>query len=83
MRKDSVRIWRKRKKTLGVHREYAQIILAYMENMANQGYCGTQNRLRMCGKYLNVFGECAEKIYAYMEKTQKGSWRILLIRQEI
>ncbi len=35
------------------------------------------------GKYLNVFGECAERIYAHMEKTQKDSWRILLIRQEI
>ncbi len=44
--------------------------------------CGTQNRLRMHGKYLNVFGEYAERIYAYMEKTQKGSWRILITRQE-
>jgi hypothetical protein len=34
-------------------------------------------------EYLNVFGECAERIYAYMEKTQKGYWRILLIRHEI
>ena len=25
----------------------------------------------MRGKYLNVFGECAERIYASMEKTQK------------
>jgi hypothetical protein len=31
----------------------------------------------MRGKYLNVFGECAERIYVYMEKTQKGSWHIL------
>jgi hypothetical protein len=31
----------------------------------------------MRGKYLNVFGECAERIYASMEKTQKGSWCIL------
>jgi hypothetical protein len=38
---------------------------------------GYKNRLRMRGKYLNVFGECAESIYALMEKTQKGSWRIL------
>jgi hypothetical protein len=44
--------------------------------------CGTQNRLRLRGKYLNIFGEYAEWIYAYMEMTQRGSWRILLIRQE-
>jgi hypothetical protein len=44
--------------------------------------CGTQNRLRMRGKYLNIFGEYAERIYAYMEITQRGSWRILLLRQE-
>jgi hypothetical protein len=34
------------------------------------------------GKYLNVFGEYAETIYAYMEMMQRGSWRILLIHQE-
>ncbi len=45
--------------------------------------CGTQNRLRTRGKYLNAFGEYAERIYAYMEKTQRDSWRILLICQEI
>ncbi len=45
--------------------------------------CGTQSRLRMRGKYLNAFGEGAERIYAHMEKTQRDSWRILLIRQEI
>jgi hypothetical protein len=45
--------------------------------MSNQGYLRYKNRLRMSGKYLNVFGECAESIYASMEKTQKGSWRIL------
>jgi hypothetical protein len=44
---------------------------------------GTQNRLRMRGKYINAFGECVEIIYANMEKTQRDSWRILLIRQEI
>jgi hypothetical protein len=37
----------------------------------------------MRGKYLNVFGKYAESIYASMEKTQKGSWRILQIRQEM
>ena len=30
----------------------------------------------MRGKYLNIFGEYAEMIYAYMEMTQRGSWRI-------
>jgi hypothetical protein len=49
--------------------------------MSNQGYLQYENRLRMRGKYLNVFGECAERIYVPMEKTQKGSWRILQIRQ--
>jgi hypothetical protein len=48
-----------------------------METMSNQGYLRYKNRLRMRGKYLNVLGECAERIYASMEKTQKGSWRIL------
>ncbi len=59
--------------------------------MSNQGYLRYKNRLRMrgknrlCmhGKYLNVFGECAERIYALMEKMQKGSWRILQISQEM
>jgi hypothetical protein len=45
--------------------------------------CSTQNCLRMRQKYLNAFGEYAERIYALMEKTQRDSWRILLIRQEI
>jgi hypothetical protein len=43
-------------------------ILAYMDNMANCGYLRTQNRLRIRGKYLNVFGEYAERIYAHMER---------------
>ena len=34
--------------------------------MSNQGYLRYKNRLRMRGKYLNVFGECAESIYAQM-----------------
>jgi hypothetical protein len=42
------------------------------------GYFGTQNRLQICGKYLNVFGEYTERIYAHMEKTH-----IRLIRQDI
>jgi hypothetical protein len=51
--------------------------------MSNQGYLRYKNRLRMRGKYLNGFGECAERIYASMEKTPKVSWRILQIRQEM
>ena len=35
--------------------------------------CGIQNNLRIRGKYLNAFGEYAERIYAYMEKTQRYS----------
>jgi hypothetical protein len=54
-----------------------------METMSNQGYLGYKNRLGMRGKYLNLFGECAERIYASMEETQKDSWRILQIRQEM
>ncbi len=37
--------------------------------------CGKQNRLRIPGKCLNVFGECVERIYANMEKLQRDSWR--------
>jgi len=54
-----------------------------METMSNQGYLRYKNCLRMRGKYLNIFGECAERIYASMEKTQKDSWRFLQIRQEM
>ncbi len=69
------------------HGEYAEGIQAPTENARKEFkhrwricqimvICGTKNRLRMRRKYLNGFGECAERIYAYMEKTQKGSWRI-------
>jgi len=54
-----------------------------METISNQGYLRYKNRLRMRGKYLNGFGECAERIYASMEKTPKVSWLILQIRQEM
>ncbi len=52
---------------------------------------------RICGKYLSVHGdygnlglfavhkivsEYAERIYAYTEKTQRDTWRILQIPQE-
>ncbi len=45
--------------------------------------CGTQSCLRMRGKYLNAFREYTERMYVYMEKMQRDSWGILLIRQEI
>jgi hypothetical protein len=71
--KVSKRIRRLRRKYLRVYGEYGQFGVI----------CGTQNRIRMRGKYLNAFGEYTERIYASMEKTQRDSWRILLIRQEI
>jgi hypothetical protein len=42
------------------------------------------NRLRICGKYLIVYLENKQKesMNAYMEKTQRDSWHILLICQE-
>jgi hypothetical protein len=70
--KVSKHIRRLRRKYLSVDGEYGKLGVI----------CGAQNRLRMRGKYLTVFGIYAERIYAYMEKTQSGSWRILLIRQE-
>jgi hypothetical protein len=72
-----------RGKYLSAYGEHAESIYASMETMSNQGYLRYKNRLRMRGKYLNVFEECAESIYASMEKMQKGSWRILQIRQKM
>jgi hypothetical protein len=72
-----------RGKYLSSYGECAESIYAWMETLSNQGYLRYKNRLGMHGKYLNVFGECAERIYASMEKTQKASWRILQIRQEM
>ncbi len=39
--------------------------------MAIWGYLRYTKSLRMRGKYLNAFGEYAERIYAYMEKTPR------------
>jgi hypothetical protein len=83
MRKVFKYLRRMRGKYLSAYGECAESIYASMETMSNQGYLRYKNRLRMHGKYLNVFGECAKSIYAPMEKTQKGSWRILQIRQEM
>jgi hypothetical protein len=33
-------------------------------------------------KVLTVFGEYADRIYAYMENMQRASLRIILLRQE-
>ncbi len=74
---------RMRGKYLSACGECAESIYAKMETFSNQGYLQYKNRLRMRGKYLNVFGECAERIYASMEKTQKDSWRVLQLRQEM
>ncbi len=41
--------------------------------------CGAPNRLCVSGKYLIVFGEYVGRIYAYMEMTQRGSWRIISV----
>ncbi len=49
----------------------------------NQGYLRYTKLSLSARKVFKRIRECAERIYAYMEKTQKGSWRILLIRQEI
>ncbi len=43
-----------------------------MENTANVGLFAVHR----------IFSKYAERIYAYMEKTQRDAWRILLIRQE-
>ncbi len=78
------RLRRLRRKYLSIFGEYAESIYSKRRWRIWQirVICGTQNRLRVRGKYLNIFGEYAEGIYAYMEMTQRGPWRILLIRQE-
>ncbi len=49
-------------------------------NQEAHGKAGKDKKGRKC----TVLEEyCAERIYASMEKTQKGSWRILQIRQEM
>ncbi len=56
---------------LSVYRECAESIQVYMEYTANVGLFAVHR----------IFSKYAERIYAYMEKTQRDSWRILLIRQ--
>ncbi len=70
-----------------MHRKYLSVFEEYAESV--YGECGKLGLFAVhkivseyCGKYLNVFGEYAERIYAYMEKTQRNSWRVILIRQE-
>jgi hypothetical protein len=73
-RKVSKRIRILRRKYLSVHGEYGNLGLFTVYKIVSE-----------CAEsiYLNAFGEYAERIYAYMEKTQRDSWRILQIRQEI
>ncbi len=47
-----------------MHGKYLRI---YGENVECRVVCGTQNHLQI----LNIFGEHAKKIYAYMEKKQR------------
>ncbi len=70
--KVSKRIRRIRGKYLSVYGEYDKFRIVN----------STQSRLQILGKYLNLSGKYAEKIYAYIEKTQRDSWHILLVRQE-
>jgi hypothetical protein len=51
--------------------EYAESILAHMENTVNKVFCSTQNRLSVHEKYVNVSGEYAEIIYAYMRRRKE------------
>jgi len=56
---------------LSVHRECEECIYAYMENRANVGLFAVH---RIVSKY-------AERIYAYIKKTQRDSWHIRRICQ--
>ncbi len=49
----------------------------------NQGYLRYTKSSPYERKVFKRIPECVKRIYAYMEKTQKGSWSILLLRQEI
>jgi hypothetical protein len=66
----------------GIRRIRGKYLSVYGEYDKFRIVNSTQNRLQIIEKYLNVFGEYTERIYAYMEKTQRDSWHILLIRQE-
>jgi hypothetical protein len=57
---------------LRVHRECEECIYAYMGNTANVGLFAVHRN----------FSEYAERIYAYMDKTQRKSWRIRRIRRD-
>ncbi len=61
--KVSKRIQKIHGKSLSVYKEYGDFRVV----------CSTQNHLLTHGKYLNIFGEYVERIYAYME-TQRDSW---------
>jgi hypothetical protein len=57
---------------LSDYRECAESIEAYMANTTNVGLFAVHR----------IVSEYAERIYAFMEKMQRGSWRVLLISQE-
>jgi hypothetical protein len=40
--------------------------------MSNQGYLRYKNRLRMHGKYLNVFGECGKVFMRQWRRRKKA-----------
>jgi hypothetical protein len=65
-----------------IRRIRGKYLSVYLEYDKFRIVMSTQNRLQIREKYVNLFGKYAEKIYAYMEKTQRESWRILLIRRE-
>ncbi len=64
----SKRIWRLREKAF----------------MANSGLFSVKklSQNMQTVQFNHTFGEYTERIYAYMEKTQRESWCILLIHEE-
>jgi hypothetical protein len=71
-----------RGKYLSVFGDYAESIYAYMEKMANRGYLQYTKSSPNTRKVFKRIRRIREKNHTYMEKTQRDSWRILLIRQK-
>jgi hypothetical protein len=61
----------------------AESIKVYMEKMAIWGYLRYTKSSPNARKVFKRIRRIRGKNYAYMEKTQRNSWRLLLIRQEI
>jgi hypothetical protein len=71
-------------KYLRVFGEYAECIKAFKENMANWGYLRYTKLSPNTRKvFKNIFGENVERIYSYMEKMKRDSWRILCNVQQM